>query len=104
MSNPKPLSVVEVIQTLDNGGTVEELKEAFAKVSQAVIDTGNAGMVTLEIEFKKNGKKSKALSVIDKIKVKMPKIEKDPTTFYATEEGLTRRNPDQGMLAGVADD
>jgi hypothetical protein len=95
----KKLSTVEVIQTINDGGALEDLRTAIAEVSIAVVGRGGKGKVVLTLDFEKK-KSSRGLTIIDTIKTAVPPIPKDPTTFFALESGeLTRDNPEQPGFA-----
>lgn len=100
MPEVKELSFHEVIQTLDGGGTVEEIRDHLRKVTQAVHLNGGAGSVTIKLNVKRSGKKNeRQLSVADSVTSTLPKVLKDDTIFFATDDGgLTRNNPDQLSL------
>ena len=95
----KKLSTVEVIQTLNDGGALEELRDGISKVAKAVKDRGGNGSVTLTLKFSRS-ESGNALRVVDAVKVTEPAMKKDPTTFFALDNGeLTRDNPSQPGFA-----
>lgn len=98
------MSVIDVLEKLDDGGALEDLREAIAQVNHALAQapTKSKGSVTLKINFSKISKSE--LHIVDEVTSKVPKKIKDPNVFYATPDGgLSRDNPDQGRL-GIADD
>ena len=89
------MSTVEVLQTIDDGGALEELKDAIEDVTRAVKSRGGTGKVTLELTFTKEGRSQ--VGVTDKIKVAKPAVKKDKTIFFTTTEGqLSRDDTRQG--------
>lgn len=96
----RTLSTVEFLQTVDSGGCLEDLKEAINEAAQAVNDRGGAGKVTLELNFKKLGRRQ--LTVTDKVKVTIPPKKKDETVVFVGDHGLTRENPDQLRIEEVS--
>lgn len=100
MQTNNSLTTVEVLMNLDQGGTMEELRDAIAIVTQKVDATGKAGKVSLELSFKKLG--SGQVVVKDLIKTTEPIADKDSTMFFLTPEGgLSRKDPSQGVLRGI---
>lgn len=97
----KKLSIVEALQKME-GGTVEELRRAIDKVTQAIDEAskGSSGSVTLKINFKKLGKGQ--VEVTDSITETTPKIQRDSTIFFVFPGGgLTTSNPLQSALDGL---
>ncbi len=99
----KTLSTVEVLATIDGGGTLEELREAIQKVSIAVGQSKNKnakGKITLELTFARLGESQVAVN--DKVKVALPPICKDDTLFFTTQDGgLSRNDTRQGSFEGL---
>lgn len=96
----KSLTITEVLMNMRDGGAIEELATELRGLSAAVTTTGKAGKVVLTIDMKPNGKD--AVTVTDKIDVKLPKPDPQATMFYVTDDaGLTRRDPRQPSLEGV---
>lgn len=90
----KTLSTIEVLQTMDDGGALEELREALLTVAKAVNERGGKGAVTLRLNFEKRGKNQ--LEITDQVSFTVPKVAKDPKTFFATQDGqLTRQDVNQ---------
>lgn len=86
--------------SLRDGGAVEELASELRSLSAAVCATGKAGKVLLTIDMKPNGKD--AVTVTDKVDVKLPKPDRSSTMFYVTDDaGLSRRDPRQPSMAGL---
>lgn len=94
-----PLSIVEVIQSLDGGGDVERLKEELEQVVRDVKARGGKGSVTLTM----NVESFSDVQVVIKAKItsKSPDTQPGPTIFFTTDEGhLTRKDPSQMPLFG----
>lgn len=95
------LSVIEVLERMDDGGALEDLRDAIDEVTRAVTDAGKGakGQVTLTLAIERvNGHE---VRVTDGIATKTPKITKEPSTFFVHPEGgLTRNNPKQLALLG----
>lgn len=90
----KTLSVLEVIQTVNDGGALEDMKDAIRRVSTTVEERGGQGSVSLTLKFSKLGRHQ--LKIVDEVKVTEPKKVNDATVFFSTNEGdLTRSNPEQ---------
>lgn len=90
----KTLSVLEVIQTVNDGGALEDMKDAIRRVSTTVEERGGQGSVSLTLKFSKLGRHQ--LKIVDEVKITEPKKVNDATVFFSTNEGdLTRSNPEQ---------
>lgn len=97
----KTLSTVEVLSTLDDGGALEEIREAITQVTKAVNERGGKGSVSLTLKFEKLGRKQ--LTISDAVKAVVPPVVKDPTMFFCTDEGaLSRQNTDQLTMEDVS--
>jgi hypothetical protein len=86
------------------GRTHNDLSEALAAVTKAVVDHGKPGSITLKITVKPAAKGDTAVvSVSDAITVKAPAGERGEFIFYADELGnLSKRDPRQPELPGMA--
>ena len=103
MKTVQTLSTIEVLQNIDDGGTLEELRDAISQVSKAVDARNGTGKVTLELTFSREGRAQ--LSVTDKVKVTLPPIKKDKTIFFSTPDGqLSRNDTRQGELEIIGSD
>lgn len=91
----KRLSTIEVLQTLNDGGTIDDLNDAIREVSRAVNERGGSGTVTLKLKISKK-KSRNAIEIFDAVSKTVPAPVKDATTFFTLEDGrLTRDNPEQ---------
>lgn len=81
------------------GRTHQELSQALAEVSEAVLANGGTGTITLKITVKPLGHESR-LVVHDAVTVTPPKpIRESSIWFYNKKQrGLSRRDPHQGEL------
>lgn len=96
----KKLTLVEVLQTVNDGGCLEELGRELRSVVAAVDSTGKPGSVTLKLTVKKRGRIQ--IDVVEQVSSVVPKPAVDPSMFFVTEDGsLSRQNPEQGELIGV---
>lgn len=96
----KSLTITEVLMSLRDGGSVEELASELRSCAAAVTTTGKAGKVVLTIDMKPNGKD--AVTITDKVDVKLPKADAAATMFYVTDDaGLSRRDPRQPSMDGL---
>lgn len=92
----RPMSLTDILLTLNDGDSVAEIQEAIRLVACAVSATGNAGKVTIELAFSQNGKSANQLMVKDTVKKTMPLQPKPNTLFFLDDEGnLSRKNPNQ---------
>lgn len=82
-----------------DGRTHNELSDALAKVSEAVLANGGTGTITLKVTVTQLGHENR-LVVKDQVDVKTPKpIRESSIWFYNKgQRGLSRRDPNQGEL------
>jgi hypothetical protein len=79
---------------IDRPATHAELTDALQRVTQAVVDTGKSGTITLSITIKPFEKQTDVLQVADAVRVKVPEHDRKPGIFYPDGEGnLTRNDP-----------
>lgn len=92
------LSIVEVLQTMDDGGALGDLRERLSDVTRAVLGTNKPGSVTLTLKVEPM-KNRVQVAITDSITAKVPTRDKDMKIFFTTEDGnLTRRDPSQLSL------
>lgn len=97
------LTTVEVIQQMNDGGTLEELGNRLREVVRLVNDRGAPGSVTLKFSIKKVNRHQ--VEITDKITYAEPAIKPEPNIFFATDDGaLSRHNIEQLRLNGMIDD
>lgn len=82
-----------------NGLTHTELSDALAKVSEAVLNNGGTGTITLKITVTQLGHENR-LVVRDQVDVKAPKPPRESSIWFYNkgQRGLSRRDPNQGEL------
>jgi len=82
-----------------HGALHGELTVALAELTQAVMATDKAGSLTLTIKVKKSGRGIQML-VEDKVVLRKPTAEVDPSFFFFDEESgsLSRNDPFQPDL------
>ncbi|MCP9819834.1 hypothetical protein KBZ18_10050 [Synechococcus sp. Cruz-9H2] len=83
-----------------DGRAHAELTAALAEVSQAVMDTGRAGEITLKIRIAKATPTGHQLFVADQVTAKPPRPEREQSLFFFDEENwsLSRSDPRQTAL------
>lgn len=83
---------------LARGRTHEELSKALRDVTAAVVATGKAGSLSLRIDIKPQGN-TEALTVTDKVSLKLPAYDRQASIFFVDEgHNLVRNNPNQANL------
>lgn len=88
------LSVVDVLQTINDGGTIEELRDQLAVAVKQVQFVGKPAKVSLELTISPNG--ANQVSIGDKVVSKLPVAVHAESNFYICEDGsLSRKNPAQ---------
>lgn len=92
---------LESIAAMRDGKLSIELDASCADVIAAVQATGKKGEVVLKLVFEPVPKgEPHMMFVSDTVTIKIPKLARSATMFYATEEGgLTRRDPRQPELS-----
>lgn len=92
-----------VLRELRNGDVLDELSVALMDVVDAVQETTKQGEISISLKIKPEG--AGRVVVLDTINTKIPKLSKQPTMFYATEDNLLlRNNPKQGTISGALKD
>lgn len=90
-------TILDVLTTLSNGHAHDLADEALREITQAVLDTGKAGTLTIKIEVKLNGERTVSLSPT--ISTKTPQHSMGQTIFFAQDNGdLSRSDPQQRDL------
>lgn len=105
MQPEKKLSIAEFLMSVREGGAIEELRATLEEATQAVLCTGKAGKVSLNISIKPNG--TSKVFIKDDVKATIPKADSEETLYFVTDDGgLSRRDPRQlvlGELSQVSD-
>ncbi len=100
-TDPSPQPFSAWLHAQRNGATHAELTDALAEVAEAVMETGKAGSVSLQIKISKASKKGgHQMLVADVVTAKPPKAERGESLFFFDEEtsSLTRKDPLQAEL------
>jgi vacuolar-type H+-ATPase subunit D/Vma8 len=82
---------LSTLAQIRKGQTTNELSEQMASVVQSVRLTGKTGSLTLKLVVSPN-KDGVSVNVEDVITVKVPRMERAATLFYATEDGVLQRD------------
>lgn len=92
-----------VLGSMHRGQVVVDLDDAIRQVTQAVSETQKPGELTLKLKILPNGVGTGEVplyKVEEDIKVKLPKVGRKPSVFFAdADHNLTRRNPKQEEIA-----
>jgi len=99
------VNIIQVLQQLRRGKTLSEIDDALAEATRAVREHGGSAEVTVKFKVKRFNKSiGKEVIVSDVISSKLPKPDRADTLFFSTETGgLSRNDPDQRQLPGVAE-
>ena len=91
------------LRELNGGRTQQDLTDALAQLTQAVVEHGKGGTLTLQLTVKPAAKRDEfVLSVSDKLTVKAPAGDRGESIFFADGTGnLTRSDPRQLELSGM---
>ena len=85
-----------------DGELLKELDVQMRDLVGAVRSTNKTGKITLTLTIEPSKKAQHMLFVTDDVKVTMPKVGKDSSIFFATDENtLSRRDPRQPELRGL---
>jgi hypothetical protein len=83
------------LHELAKGRTHDELSRALRELTTAVKDTGKPGSLTLRIDIKPH-KNDAAVTVSDKVTVKIPDFERLDSIFFVDDDAnLVRNDPHQ---------
>lgn len=86
------------LHELAKGRTHDELSRALRDVTSAVKDTGKAGSLVLRIDIKPH-KNDDAVTVSDKVTVKVPEYERLDSIFFVDDDAnLVRNDPHQPSI------
>lgn len=82
------------LHELAKGRTHDELSRALRELTSAVKDTRRPGSLTLRIDIKPH-KNDTAVTVSDKVTVKIPDFERLDSIFFVDDGNLVRNDPHQ---------
>ena len=86
---------------LRKGLTVSELSDDLTNLIQLVRETGKKGVIDVKLKFAPASGEESVLVTAD-WSVKEPKLEKDSTLFFTTDDNaLVRHDPRQREMFGV---
>lgn len=95
----------DVLRDMRKGKVVAELSDRLAEVVMAVLETGNAGVLTLQLGVKAQSRGDNAVIVSAKVSMKKPQAPMPEAMFFADADGaLLRDDPTQMRIwadAGV---
>lgn len=92
---------VDVLNDLNEGGTVAELTEALTKLMGDIQQAGKGGSLVLTLDFKPTGKGSQ-IEIKDSIRAKPPKSASGTTVLFVNDDHvLVRKDPRQPELTGL---
>lgn len=91
------MNALDTLGVLRKGAFAESFQTELRHLVDAVRDTGKKGSITVTLTIEPAGKGEEvALSIADKITVKLPSPQTGTTLMYATADGdLSRRDPRQ---------
>jgi hypothetical protein len=93
---------VDFLMEHRGGRTEEELGEALAECVRAVQQTEKAGVVTITVTVKPNGRDGATVLVDTGFKSKLPEPTRPDSLYYVDDCGnLVRSNPRQLSLDGL---
>jgi hypothetical protein len=97
---PVPFDFQNFLTDLDDGKFHEQLCDLWPKVTQAVMETGKKGSLTIKIAASKNGKMAIVTSIAT---ISVPAPATEQTMFYVDKQGHTiRHDPEQLPLRHVS--
>lgn len=99
MSEEKGLSTrpfADVVRELAAGQTYEDATVLLARVVNGVLARRKPGKFTLELTIEPNGEN--AVTIRDKITVKIPEPARPSTVFFSQDGALMREDPRQQRL------
>jgi len=94
MTEYPPMEISEVIATLNDGATMDELKDTLVEIVKAVRATGKKGKLVYTIEVAMAAKNAEnTLAISDKIKAEVPEFDRAKTVFFTNQKGDLARSP-----------
>ena len=94
---------MQVLPELRNGNLLKEITDALHQATEAVRETQGTAKVQITLTLKQGQGAYNALVINDSVKVSLPKLKNLGSIFFHDSEGnLTRNNPDQLELQGIA--
>jgi len=88
----------DTLRQIRFGELQEELSEQLNALTKRCTETGRAGELVLKIKLKPG--KGGQVEILDDLNVKLPKLERGTSIFFATPEGnLQREDPRQMDIA-----
>lgn len=104
MNDTPRRSGTQVLQEMRGGALAQELTDAIAGITDAVLEHQKVGKLVLTLTFRPNAVKDSdhALAITDALNIKMPRAAEKPTVFFADEKNnLYRNDPFQAQAMGV---
>jgi hypothetical protein len=90
---------LQLLQQHRGGECLHEVSQGLRELTKAVQITGKGGVLTFKLAMKPASGIRGAVAVADDVSVKLPKLPKDGSLFYANAEGrLMRDDPNQTTL------
>ncbi len=88
---------VDTLRDVEFGGLLDELGDVQREVVAAVSETGKAGKIIIELDYKPEG--NGQLAIKASVKKKVPTFPRGTSIFFITpERNLTRQDPRQQTL------
>lgn len=85
----------DTLQKLQRGRTARELAAEMQALVEAVMETGRAGTLTLQLKVSKS-KASGMVEIADSYAAKLPRADREVSMFFVTDDhNLTREDPRQ---------
>lgn len=93
------MKLTDLLEELDNGRVLERLSEEVREITEAVVETGETGALTIKLSISREAHHA----VVDVSSV--PKVPKHPMhgtlMFFDGKGGLTREDPRQLKLRNL---
>jgi hypothetical protein len=97
MSNARPF--LDFLREHRGGATHDDLSEKLQELVANVTAEGKPGKLTFVLTLKPAGTRDGALTVMDEVKLTLPKETKSGSIFFASEDNnLVREDPKQRRL------
>lgn len=89
------MSFIKTLQAIRKGALASVLADDLKEVSEAVVDLGKTGSLTLTLTIKPNGD---AVIVQPKVTKKVPQQSVGDAIFFVGDKGLQREDPRQSDI------
>ncbi|MCK9251101.1 MAG: hypothetical protein M0P31_19230 [Solirubrobacteraceae bacterium] len=89
-----PQDFAVVLSALERGLFARQCSDEMAELSQAVMDAGKSGRLTIQLDLKPS-RTRETVEITADVRTKAPRPEREPSTFFWHRGELSRLHPNQ---------